>query len=210
MSKKNNAKPAIAVAIPNVKETLYGMIATVGASEGSTRSQLKEFSRKALIYVPQSGDVEVVNRMINVLTPHNKAKMIAYFKHFLPWKSEQNPEKVHIRFGEKSKEYVVAKKMVLIGEFMAVEANDFWSWSDPEASEKKAKNHAELLRKAVQKAAKGDELTVPLTHSEILAAVFSGSNFSIDDMLQAVEDQKVKADAAKAGVAEVQPMAEAA
>ena len=136
------------------------LIDQIATSEKQTRADLKEFSRTVLPYVMDTHDIEVVNRLVGILTVNNAAKFIEYANHFLPWVSEKDGDKKHVRFGKMQ--------------------------------------------------AKGDDNTAPLTHEQILAAVFSGSNFSIDDMLKAVEDQKTKADAAKVAVAEVQPMAEAA
>ena len=184
------------------------LIDQIATSEKQTRADLKEFSRSVLPYVMDTDDIEVVNRLVGILTVNNAAKFIDYANHFLPWVSEKDEDKKHVRFGKMQASHIVVKAQKKQTEFLLVADNNFWTWAQAGATPK-VKDFAELLKKLVEKSAKGDDNTAPLTHEQILAAVFSGSNFSIDDMLKAVEDQKTKA-APKVAVAEVQPMAEAA
>lgn len=160
------------------------LIDSIATSEKQTRTDLKEFSRTVLPYVMETHDIEVVNRLILVLTVNNAKRFVEYANNFLPWVSEKDSDGSHVRFGKMQASHIVVKSQKKQTEFLLDEKNNFWTWSQAESTPK-AKDWAALLKSQVAKSQKGNDATPPITNGEILAAVFSGG-FSIDELLVAV------------------------
>ena len=95
----------------NLKAVVYGRLEAIMAAEKITRVELGAMSRELLIYVPETHDIDIVNRLINALTPVNRRAAILFFKHFLPWDVENDADGVFAKFGKMHKgEKKVAKK----------------------------------------------------------------------------------------------------
>lgn len=175
----------------NLKAVIVADIDAVKASEKITKAKLRDLSRNILLYVPESGDIDVVNRLIGVLTPMNKRTAILFFRAFLPWEVEENKGEFS-RFGKKlTKEKVVKRKLDAITEFLADEGNDIWSWAAVEVTvEYKPKNFSADITKAVQKALKGEVKdngeTPPISAEEVMLAVMSGG-ISVASLLKMAE-----------------------
>lgn len=167
-----------------VSARLNALIVTVGKSENSTRTDLKEFSRTALVYVMQTDDVGHVNRMISSLTPLNKRKMIDFFVHFLPWVSNVDKNDKHVEFGKRLQAtHRVTIKAKLITEFLSDEANDFWSWAAPTEEEEKAKTPKDTIaemNKAIKVAVHGNKTTPPMDIVKVMAAIFDHPDFDLE------------------------------
>jgi hypothetical protein len=179
---------------------VYARFEAVANAEKITRVELGHLSRELLIYVTDTQDIDIVNRLINVLTPVNRRVAILYFTHFLPWDKETEKDgETFVRFGKKHKgDKQIARKMSAIAEWLKDEANNIWSWSD-ENVEIKAKDFKATVTKAIKKAIEGDEksATPPLDPMELMAAIFDGG-VTIDMMLAAVIDREEKNKAALA------------
>lgn len=163
---------------------VYAAIEAVAAAERITKVKLAELSRDLLMYVPETNDIEAVNRLISVLTPMNKATAILYFTHFLPWEVENVDDKFH-RFSTKlKKEKALAKKMAAISEWLADEQNTIWSWADANVQLQKKKDFAGQIKKAIEKALAGDEKsdTPALTMDQVVNAIFE-TEISLDVLM---------------------------
>ena len=169
---------------------VYARLETIAQSEKITRVELGFMSRELLPYVTESQDIDIVNRLLGVLTPVNRRVCIEYFGHFLPWEKEHDKDDVFLRFGKKMLgDKKLSKKMAAIAEWLADEANNVWTWAEDNISvEVKKKDFAGTIVKDIQKALAGDEKsgTDPLTRAEIMSAIFL-AGLTIEDMLSACE-----------------------
>lgn len=173
----------------NLKAVVYGRLEAIMAAEKITRVELAALSREILIYVPESNDIDIVNRLHVVLTPMNAQLVVLYFTHFLPWEVEKDNDGKFSRFGKKmSGEKKVNKRLDLIKAWLADENNNLWSWAKDNVDMTKKKDFVGMIQKALEKALKGDEEndSPALSKLECLMAVMS-AGFTIDDMLSAVE-----------------------
>lgn len=182
---------------------VYARFEAIAAAEKITRVELGALSRELLVYVPESQDIEIVNRLLGVLTPRNRISAIYFFKHFLPWVVEEDNEGVFQRFGKKDKgDKRVARKMELIAEFLKDEANNIWTWADEHIVEElKPVDLSVGVFEAVSKALKGTPATKtkeagePVSHSEVIQAVLKAGITAEDlmgvlDSLTAEEQQE--------------------
>lgn len=167
---------------------VYAAFEEVKNAEKVTKAKLRELSRDLLVYVPESDDIDIVNRLIGVLTPVNRRVSILYFAHFLPWEQEKDADGNFLRFGKRMKgEKKLKRKQEAITAWLADDANDIWTWSDDNVEVKK-KDFMATVSKAIEKALKGDEKsdTPPLTQDQLMAAIFQGGA-DVTAMLAACE-----------------------
>lgn len=167
----------------NLKNVVYQRLDAIAAAEKITRVELSHMSRELLDYVPDSQDIDIVNRLLGVLTAMNRRVAILYFSHFLPWEKEQDNEGNFVRFGKKMQSAKkIARKHKAITEWLKDESNDIWSWSDTNI-ELKQKDLGATVTRAIKKALQGDEKTdtPAMTHFEVLNAVMDGG-VTLDDM----------------------------
>jgi succinate dehydrogenase flavin-adding protein (antitoxin of CptAB toxin-antitoxin module) len=172
----------------NLKAVVYGRLEAIAAAEKITRVELSAMSRELLLYVPDSQDIDIVNRLLGVLTPFHRRGAILFFGHFLPWEQEKDAKGKFSRFGKKTKsEKSLAKKTDAIKEFLADETNDIWSWLDRNA-EVKQKDFSAMIARAIKKALEGDEKsnTPAISADQVLEAVFEGG-ISLNDVLHSVQ-----------------------
>lgn len=173
----------------NIKGHIYGLIAEIAAAEKITKAKLGLLSRDLLMYVPETHDIEAVNRLISVLTPVNKRVAIAFFTAMLPWEVEKDNDGVFQRFGKKTKsekkEQRTTKK---IAEFLADVDNNIWTWAENNIEvEVKQKDFAGLITKTLAKALAGDEKsnTPPLDPALAMQAVLA-SGIDIETILNVI------------------------
>jgi hypothetical protein len=193
----------------NLKAAVYAMIEEIAAAEKITRKVLGAISRDLLIYVPDSHDIDSVNRLLGVLTPMNRLAAIHYFGHFLPWEQEKDADENFIRFGKMTQgDKKVKRKLEAINEWLADEKNNIWVWSKANL-DVKPKNFGMLIAKAIKKALEGDEdsKSPPLSRDQVLDAVFEGG-IHIDDLLDAVERQEARIAEAQKVMQQVMPAVE--
>lgn len=110
-------------------------IEQLGNSERVTKALLALLSREILEYViindgvegnnKGSEDSQVVNRLLNVLTPINLKVAIAFFQHHLAF----NFDKDAMVFGKKDKGQW-NRKYELVEKFLADKDNTIWTWAD--------------------------------------------------------------------------------
>lgn len=183
----------------NLKNSVYAAIDALASSEKITREVLANISRELLMYVPDSQDIDAVNRLIGVLTPVNKKMAIMFFSHFLPWIVEKTPEGDFQRFGKKFEgDKKIARRMTLIDTFLKDTTNTIWTWSKVNVSvEPSQKDFARLIQNNVKNALKGDQKTntPPLNPALVMDAVFSGG-IGVAELINALERAKARIDEA--------------
>ena len=187
----------------NLKAVILGRIEAIANAEKITKSELGHVSRELLLYVPESNDIDVVNKLLLVLTPMNKSTAILFFKHFLPWTAEETGEGDFSRFsGKMKKEKQVDRKLAAIKEFLSVEENNIWTWAGQNVNvEYKPKDFASQVTKAVQTALKGEKKengeTPPLPVQDIIAAVLR-AGIPVEAMLTLAQERIEEMEAAQA------------
>lgn len=195
----------------NLKAVVYGRLEQIADAEKITRVQLGMLSRELLLYVPDTQDIAIVNRLVHILTPMNARTAILFFTHFLPWEIEKDDNDNFIRFGKKSKKLkVLTRKDKMIKDFLAAEENDIWTWAKANVKiEQKTVSMNDILVKAVKEALLGKDTKTqhadPLTPAEV-AAVFL-AELDEDTILEAIT--AAETEAANADVPEVKPAAAA-
>lgn len=175
----------------DLKTTLYARLEAIAGAEKVTRTELAAFSRESLDYVLETHDIDLINRLIGVLTPVNKRAAILFFGHFLPWVQEKDTDGKFTRFGGMVKgDKKVAKKVAAIKEFLAVPENTIWTWADNNIEMKQLDLVAPIAR-AINAALKGNEKrdADPIPAAEVVAAIFA-SDLSFADMVAGVEAQQ--------------------
>jgi hypothetical protein len=114
-----------------LKVTVYARLDAIANAEKITRKEMAALSRELLVYVPNTNDIDVVNRLLGVFTVMNRKSAIMFFSHFLPWEKETDKDGSFVRFGKMFKgEKSYNKKVKLIEAFLADEENNFWNWVD--------------------------------------------------------------------------------
>lgn len=190
---------------------VYATFAEVAAAEKVTRAGLRTLSRDLLEYVPETDDIAIVNRLLGVLTPMNRATAILYFAHFLPWEQEKDVDGNFLRFGKRMKgEKKLKRKADDIAAWLAEEGNDIWSWAEVNV-EVKQKDFKATVARAIESALKGqkakgateddDYITPPLTQEELVSAIFDGGA-DVLALLTACEVKKAEMEEAEAQMAD--------
>lgn len=198
----------------NLKAVVYGRLEAIMAAEKITRVELGAMSRELLIYVPESHDIDIVNRLLSVLTPVNRRTAILFFKHFLPWDAENDADGVFSKFGKMHKgEKRVARKHTLITEFLSDENNNIWVWSDENIEiEQKVVNMATELSDVIKKSLTGFETKTkkadPMSKQQVVDVILS--HITIDDMMEAMTVAQERIDAVAEAMEGAEPEAEAA
>jgi hypothetical protein len=187
--------------INNLKASILAHITAIAAAEKITRASLGEISRELIMYVPDTKDIDLVNRLLGVLTPMNRATAVLYFKHFLPWEFEEDANKFgSMMQGDKK----IAKRLTLITDFLKDTNNNIWTWADEHVTIERVKpdlgmNITEAVNKALSgtKETRTKEAADGISKAEALAA-FLDANISIDDVLEAITTAKAASDKALA------------
>ena len=169
--------------------SVYARLDAIASAEKITRVELAALSREALSYVMESHDIELVNRLIGVLTPVNGKVAILYFTNFLPWTVEEVDGKF-ARFGKMVKKpKQVKNKANLIIDWLSVDTNDLWVWAEENIEiEQKQVNLGDKLAKALTQALEGVDtdkaIGEAMTKADIMALI--AKQITPDDMLEAL------------------------
>lgn len=174
---------------------VYAALATIANAEKITRTTLAEMSRDLLEYVPDTDDIDVVNRLLGVLTPMNKQTMILYLRHFLPWEAENDKDGTFQRFGKRMKgERKVKARLDLIKKWLKKPENNVWTWAETNVDLKKKKDLPAAVERAIHQALNGagkkgqSGYTPPVSHDVLFNAIFAGlgEDVPIGEMLDAI------------------------
>jgi hypothetical protein len=97
---------------------------TLKGAEKITKETLRELSRTMLDAIHVGGDIQPVNRLLDVLTPMNRRACVLFFQHFSGHFYSEKDEK----FGKRDKPNYEAKSTAS-GEFLDDPLNNIWSWA---------------------------------------------------------------------------------
>lgn len=168
---------AITLAIINAR------IATIGTGEMSLKKELGIISRELLEYIYENGDIDAVNRLVNVLTPKNKEAAKAFFAFFLPYQWDNKA----LKFGSKSKNKdIVAKRLKEKNAFLAMPEATIWTWlADKDAKEPvaKAKEYEKKIEALVKRSLEDTEEHIPA--SAVIRAIIK-AGVSLAEIMNAI------------------------
>lgn len=178
------------------KKLIDKKIDALANSERVTKQTLAELSRELLVYVMNTQDIAMVNRLFTVLTPMNCKSAVIFFRHFLPWKMPENDTV----FGEKKKgKKLLANAQEAIDAFLVQDDNSIWTWLSEQGVEPKArpKNYAQKITSVISKALTDDQEGI--SQLDILTAIVNGG-LSVDQIIDEIDkvqiEQKEKAEPA--------------
>ena len=163
-------------------------IKSLGDAEKITKALLGELSRELIFYVLDvttgevdgeevsvigenaTFDIDTINRCIQVLTPMNKKTACLYFSNFMPFSFDEEAS----RFGgmDKNKKRL-AKKVGMLGEFLADEDKNIWTWAQENIKVKqKPVDYTKKISSDIKNAL--DEDKGNLSAEEVLNAIMEG------------------------------------
>ena len=173
---------------------LIALIATIKQAESLSYNALKPLSRDLLLYVEESGDIGMVNRLLEAMRPVLRKAAVEYFSHFLPYSYNTT---VGIFDGKvKNKKRIEAKLADMVA-FLSNPTASLYSWKKEKGeAEKKPVNYSDRIAKDVTKAIKED-----LQADSILAAVVAGG-ISMTDLAVFLAKQPAEAQVGEAQVSE--------
>jgi hypothetical protein len=171
-------------------KVINGRIKKIGNGENTFKQELGVLSRELLDYVPTTGDIDAVNRLIAVLSPLNKEKVTSFFKTFLAHKLDKGV------FGKKStNKDMVAKRVAAITSFLSVEDNTVWTWLAEKGKAVKREAKPKALGKAVEKAVEAaistEDNPDAIGMREVLKRTIRaciGSGMKLSEIMTAFED----------------------
>ena len=99
------------------------------------RKDIGDFSVNGFEFVVATNSIMLVNRMIAVCTPANARMLTAYFKHFLPWKYDDEKKAFTTRLNAESKKF--ARKLEDWHAFRLDPSADVWTWFSAEKQKSK-------------------------------------------------------------------------
>lgn len=168
------------------KASLDKRINAFKTSEKTTKEQFGEFSREVLLYVYKTGDINMVNRALDVLSPVHKRVAYQFFPTFLAWDFNKDANKPK-RFGKKfEKAKQVDARLKKAEEFSADTSNNIWTWADKNVTiDKKPTNWGKRLNDTLKKGLEeeGDNRLTALT----IATALASSGMDMADLMKACE-----------------------
>jgi hypothetical protein len=108
----------------NFKTNLEGMIAEIVKGEATVSKLLAAASRDLLSYVPETGDIGMVNRLLEGLSKANRNHAFVFFKTFLEWDVSEAGLFTTKMTGKRRSISIEAERV----KFLAAEANNLWTW----------------------------------------------------------------------------------
>lgn len=145
-------------------------------SESVTKRELRTLSRSVLEYSIETGDVGVVNRLLNALTPVNRKVCVVFFKHFVAFKYHEDTHQFTAKAPKQWDE-----KLKLAKEFLADPMNNIWTWADRNIEIQKKDFALDQVTDAFKKFVKKAQ-SVNLTQKDVLKAVLQ-SGVELDTVL---------------------------
>ena len=112
----------------NFKGIIESRIGDLAKAETTAHEMLALLSRDLLVYIPDSGDIEMLNRLLNACKTRNRDYAILFFKEHLPWNVEANKEGVEFFTTKSKNKAVVDKHYQRIALFLKEETNTIWTW----------------------------------------------------------------------------------
>lgn len=172
----------------NLLVTINNRIGVIAATERTVKAELGIISRELLLYVPESKDIDAVNRLIAVLTPMNKQTAVLFFSAFLPWAYDaENKRFAGMIKGAKA----IEAKLASLADFLSSEENTIWLWAERNVKvETKKVPFDQRLTALVGKALAGEKGVEPISKEDVIKAVIAGG-VSAGDLINMIEQAKV-------------------
>lgn len=169
------------------KASLDKRINAFAGSEKTTKEQFGEFSREVLMYVYKTGDINMVNRALEVLSPVHKRIAYKFFPTFLAWEFNKDSSKPK-RFGKKlQKEAQVKSRQTKAEEFSQNESNTIWTWQEKNVEvTKKPTDWGKRLGDTLKKGTSDDAGEKRLTTLSVATALME-SDINLADLMKACE-----------------------
>lgn len=169
------------------KASLNARIAKIVGAERTTKAELGAFSREVLLYVHETNDIDMVNRLLKGLTPAPLHYAKLYFPSFLPWEFDKDTATFSTKV---TKAKIVDAKRAKCVAFLKDQNNTIWTWieSNTTPPEKKptdfGKNLTNTLKRGMKEA--GDN---GLTTTKIVKALMD-AEINLAELLVKVEAMK--------------------
>jgi flagellar hook-basal body complex protein FliE len=170
----------------NFDQTFKKSITKIRNAEKETKAELLTLSRSVLDATHNTGDVQYMNRLLEVLTPMNKRTAVLYFKEFSGFTFDEE------RFTKKNKAHYdecLAKTRA----FLEVPTNNIWSWAERHVDiEKKPIDIQAIERQVKNMLKKADD--AGLKQSDVLRAMMKAGltlQTLVEVMQTAEETEKV-------------------
>lgn len=111
----------------NLLASINSRIEGIAKSSAAFKSDLAAVVRELLVYVPDSGDIGSVNRLLLVLNKTDRAMTVAFFRNFLPWKYDgvANGGMFTTKSNNKPR---VSAMFTNISTWLKDEKNNIWDW----------------------------------------------------------------------------------
>lgn len=193
----------------NLKASVESSIKAITVASKALFVELGKASRELLMYVPDSNDIGMVNRLLNVLNRHDRDNVVIFFQEFLPWKYD---EKAGLFLGKLSGDRRLNEMAVIRDAFLKRIIDDgegknheatVWDWTkeNVQATERKVdfnNNLVSLIQRATaEKNKDGTENKYRITNTDIIVDVMN-AGITLDEMFSVVTkalDEKKKAEA---------------
>ncbi|MDB4302060.1 hypothetical protein N9924_00690 [bacterium] len=181
-------------------EALGNQITELARAERVTKKLLGSLSRDLLGLYVETGDVTLMNRLLGIdedakfiLTPMNWRLAVQYFRSFIPHASNWEDLKDAVIKGGKREPFVFGKKSGnrakkigdALTDWLAVDTNDIWVFSDTVKVEAKDVDFAKRITQAVTAAL--DEEKGAMQPLEVFAAIFDADGINVNDLIAAME-----------------------
>ena len=156
------------------QELILKAISSIKSAETMAYNQLKPLSRELLSYVVDTGDIAMVNRLLEALRPVMRKEATAYFTHFLPYNYDKATANFSTKIKNKDKREAKLKDMTA---FLDISDNSLYSWkAEKKAAAKKPVDYLAKIKKDTEKAVKAD-----LSADVIINALLEGG-LDLDDL----------------------------
>lgn len=167
-------------------KVINGRIRKIGNGENTFRTEMGVLSRELLVYVPDTGDIDAVNRLMAVLTAKNKELAQKFFQTFLAHKWDAK----ELRFGKKStNKEMIAKRKKLTADFLSSDTATIWTWmaekAKPVERPAKPKEFAKKLENLVHDALEDEKEAIDI--KAMLRAIINGGA-KLSDIFAALDE----------------------
>ena len=171
------------------QDLILKAISSIKSAETMAYNQLKPLSRELLSYVIDTGDIAMVNRLLDVLRPVMRKEAVEYFAHFLPYQYDKKAAK----FGGKIKNAKrVEAKQAERTVFLSITENSLYSWkAEKKAAAKSMVDYVAKIKKDTEKAVQAE-----LEPATIIDAMLQGGVQLSDLAAFLAKQQKLQAKAA--------------
>lgn len=188
-----NAQNKAALELNNFKANLEGSIADIIKSETTTSKLLATVTRDLLSYVPETGDIGMVNRLVTGLSKANRLHCIAFFKALLGW--DMNKDGTHFTTKLTGKRTLLNIQEARV-KFLADEKATLWTW---EKAKRVVNARSEAELKATQATRIKNDIAKGIKEFHLNAAdllnIISEAGITIAEIVRLADVMKSEAEA---------------